>query len=151
MELLLIPILLITGAALLHFGINGGPAVPRFVPIPAGISFSALRRTEPLRPRRTTPAQGIDLLQPEDRQGTERENLGLAENLELSDVLLAELLQEMMLFRRELAELKEQVAAATSSVQAVAAIKPAKATSTKPAAQARKPSPRNNRNLKASA
>lgn len=144
MELLLIPVLLVTGAALLHIGINGAPPVPHFAPIlQPGMSFSSLRSTA----TRTSPARGLDLLNPDSMpEGLNPEAVERAGTLELSDVLLAELLSEMMMFRRELAELREQVVSATAAARSMST--PTEAPAPAPA---RKSSPRSGRTAKATA
>ena len=140
MELLLIPVLLVTGAALLHIGINGAPPVPHFAMMRPGMTFSSLRGTTATR---TTPAHRVDLLNPDlEPEDAEIEAEELVETLELSDVLLAELLSEMMMFRRELAELREQVASASTAASSMSTPEPARV---------RKASARSGRTVKATA
>ena len=148
MELLLIPVLLVTGAALLHIGINGARPVPHFAPsLHPGMSFSMRGATA----TRTSPAHGIDLLNPQPAaEDSEPEDITieaseLAGTLELSDVLLAELLSEMMMFRKELADLRDQVASATAAARSM---NPAPAPAPAPA---RKASARSGRAVKATA
>jgi hypothetical protein len=140
MELLLIPVLLVTGAALLHIGINGAPPVPHFATMRPGMTFSSLRGATAAR---TTPAHRVDLLNPDlEPEDVEIEAEELVETLELSDVLLAELLSEMMMFRKELAELRAQVASATAAAESMRAPEPVRV---------RKASPRSGRAVKATA
>ena len=137
MELMLIPILLITGAALLHIGINGAPPVPHFSPTP-GLTLSSLRGATL---GRTSPAENIDLLSADlDFNEEDEEDEEAAEpdsNLELSDILLAELLSEMLTFREELADLKAQVATATAAVKQAQQKAPSQARKSPPARSSR--------------
>jgi hypothetical protein len=103
MELLLIPLMLITGAALLHLGVNGAPSIGKPVAaVASAVSLKSMRLSAPLRPDRI-PDGGSSY-------SHAREDVAL----ELSDVLLADLLTEMMQFRKDLDALRIQVDAMAS-------------------------------------
>ncbi|MPZ48103.1 MAG: hypothetical protein GEU75_02120 [Dehalococcoidia bacterium] len=99
MELLLIPFLLITGAALLHLGVNGMP--PTFnnpvSDLTSAIGLKSVRY--PSLPRIAPRAMPMGP-RPMATQETA---------LQMTDVLLADLLTEMIEFREALAALKDQV------------------------------------------
>jgi hypothetical protein len=105
MELLLIPVLLLGGAALFHLGVNG---VPSLAHLPSFSSPGAGLRSVRVLPQRLRPGGGAPLKAPEPIETKEVP-------LELADILLADLLTEMMQFREELAALKARVEELTST------------------------------------
>jgi hypothetical protein len=111
MDLFLIPILLLGGAALVHMGINGAPqlqlqALSRF----GGVGFFHWRGAARPRPVLTLAA-------PKE----------LAPAITESDMLLADVLTEMLDLKSEFAELQGQVATLVEELQNLSQEKPAPA------------------------
>jgi len=115
MELLLIPLMLITGAALLHLGVNGAPSIANPVAaFASAVSLKSMRLSTPMRPERIPGGESAYMHTRKDVA------------FQLSDVLLADLLTEMMQFRQDLDALRRQVdalAAAPSKPAATSARK----------------------------
>jgi hypothetical protein len=99
MELLLIPLLLLTGTTLIFFGVNGLPALPR---LHHGIVGNALPQPTETSSHDETPKFLLE------RPARRREIEPIAE-FRKSDALLAELLTEMVELRSEITEIKTQV------------------------------------------
>jgi hypothetical protein len=123
MELLLIPILFLTGASLLLFSVNGLPVQPRPMqrstvagpsPERQGLAWQSNARPEnKIATLRTKPARG---------------------GFEPADALLAELLAEMIGFRSDLAEIKtklDALIAVTPATNLTAEPSPATTTTTR--------------------
>ena len=99
MELILIPVLLFTGAALVHMGINGAPS---FVQIPASLPVDNLARS--LRSAILPNPTAIRVRRPVAHLKPISDP-----KVELTDVLLADLLTEMIQFREEIDALKQRL------------------------------------------
>ena len=110
MELLLIPVLLVAGAALFHLGVNGVPSFAQPVAdLTSALTLKSVRYAEP-RPLRIAPHAAP----PKERPLPQERPMATQETtLQMTDILLADLLTEMVQFREALTALQQRVDALT--------------------------------------
>jgi hypothetical protein len=104
MELLLIPVLLVTGAAMLHLSVHGTPALAHPVmDMTSSIGVKSVRLPSPIR------------MAPHAAPLGPRPIVTQETSLQMTDILLADLLTEMVEFREALDTLKGQVETLTAA------------------------------------